>query len=393
MKTLVSHESVKTNRFSKQRRPFLEPLAFPKENPRFEPPPITNNVNLIMPLRIIVPEVVDAAKAAGKLVFNSVGDSGGIHGDETQVAVAEAMEEQIKSAAGANKPAFLYHLGDVIYFNGQSNMYTSQFYEPYKYYPAPIFAVPGNHDGDTIVRRNDPVDPEPSLYGFVENFCATQLSHISPYRGTMTQPYVYWTLAAPLVTIIGLYSNVEGTLDARGTYEQQKWLEDQLKAVPSEGFLLIAVHHPPYSLDSSHGGSPDIALAIDHAIAETEVIPHAVLSGHVHCYQRFTRRYKDREIPYIVDGRGGYANSPRAMHKLQKDGDGKQPTAPIKTDSVQQADLDLTLESYDDENPGFLRVTVTKSKLTVDSFTVPFVGEARTQASDSVTVKKNGMLA
>ena len=27
--------------------------------------------------------------------------------------------------------------------------YYSQFYKPYQFYPAPIFAIPGNHDGIT----------------------------------------------------------------------------------------------------------------------------------------------------------------------------------------------------------------------------------------------------
>src|SRR5262249_9003464 len=152
------------------RRPFLEPISYPKNNPHFEKPPLTNNVNLTLPLRVIVPKVAAAAAEAGTLVFHVIGDSGGIHGDEAQVAVAEAMEAQIASAQPANKPAFLYHVGDVVYFNGQSEFYGAQFYEPYQYYPAPIFAIPGNHDGDTRVRGDDEPDAEPSLFGFTENF-------------------------------------------------------------------------------------------------------------------------------------------------------------------------------------------------------------------------------
>ena len=116
--------------------------------------------------------------------------------------------------------------------------------------------IPGNHDGDPRVRRGDEPDTEPSLFGFTENFCAPQPHQISAYRATMTQPYVYWTLDAPLVTIIGLYSNVEGTLDARGTFEQQRWLEQQLAGADKNKFLVVAVHHPPYSLDKTHGGYP-----------------------------------------------------------------------------------------------------------------------------------------
>jgi hypothetical protein len=391
MHHLIPNATPNANRFSKTRRPFLEPISSPKNNPHFEKPPITNNVNLTLPLRVILPDAAAAATAAGKLVFHVIGDSGGIHGDDVQVAVAEAMEDQIKTAAPADKPAFLYHVGDVVYFNGQSELYGAQFYEPYQYYPAPIFAIPGNHDGDTRVRSGDTPDSEPSLFGFTENFCAPQPHQISAYRSTMTQPYVYWTLDAPLVTVIGLYSNVEGTLDARGTFEQQRWLEQQLAGAKSkDGFVIVTVHHPAYSLDKTHGGYPDIVVALDQAMQATGVTPHAVLSGHVHNMQRFTRRFNDREIPYVIDGRGGYANTDRLAHKMQKDDSGEYPATPVKAASEQDPNLDLDLEYYDQESAGFLRVTVTAQELTIDSFSVGFDGSFEDVVRDTVTVTRNG---
>ena len=74
---------------------------------------------------------------------------------------------------------------------------------------------------------------------------------------SVTQPYVYWTLDATFVTIIGLYSNVEGGLDARGRIDQQTYLQQQLANADKNKKLFITVHHPPFSLDSAHGGTPD----------------------------------------------------------------------------------------------------------------------------------------
>lgn len=142
------------------------------------------------------------------------------------------MENQIQSAQPADTPRFHYVLGDVIYYNGQEKLYKQEFYEPYQYYPALIFAIPGNHDGDTRVYQGDPPDSEPSLYGFFQNFSAQTPEHVTPYRMSMTQPYCYWTLQAPFVTIVGLYSNVEGSLDARGRNDQQSYLEQQMSAAP-----------------------------------------------------------------------------------------------------------------------------------------------------------------
>jgi hypothetical protein len=391
---LIPNPTNRPNRFAKTRRDWLEPISDPKNNPHFEKLPITNNVNLTLPLRVVVPETAARAEKEKKLVFHLIGDSGGIHGDDVQVAVAEAMEHQIKTAGSADKPAFLYHLGDVVYFNGQSELYGSQFYEPYQYYPAPIFAIPGNHDGDTRVRSGDEPDSEPSLFGFTENFCAPQPHQISPYRATMTQPYVYWTLDAPLISIIGLYSNVEGTLDARGTFEQQRWLERQFNEAKSKnGFVVVAVHHPPYSLDKTHGGYLDVVVAIDQAIETTGVVPHAVLSGHVHNMQRFTRQFKDREIPYIIDGRGGYANTDRLAHKLQKNPEGKYPRMGEKASSERDPSLNLKLDYYDQDSAGFLRATVTPDSLTIDSFSVAFDGsDFKDSVSDTVTVTRAGRL-
>jgi hypothetical protein len=45
------------------------------------------------------------------------------------------------------------------------------------------------------VRRNDPPVNEPTLTGFMNNFCAESPEPVPTYhRSTMMQPYVYWTL-------------------------------------------------------------------------------------------------------------------------------------------------------------------------------------------------------
>ena len=80
--------------------------------------------------------------------------------------------------------------------------------------------------------RGDVPDNETTLFGFIQNFCAPSPHYIFKHRPTMTQPYVYWTLDTPLVTIIGLYSNVDGQLDGQGTFEQQRWFAQQLKDAP-----------------------------------------------------------------------------------------------------------------------------------------------------------------
>lgn len=367
---LTRHDSV-----GKVRRPDGDPVAALKEMTRFEPIPNPAPQQLTVPLSVFDPVASKAAEDAKKLVFHFVGDVGGVNGTATQAEIADAMEGQLKSASDKTRPRFLYIVGDVVYFNGQQKLYKHEFYEPYQYYRALIFAVPGNHDGDTHVRKGDQPDTEPSLYGFFENFCATVPHHASPYRMSMTQPYPYWTLEAPFVTIIGLYSNVEGSLDARGRSDQQFFLEDQLKRADPRKKLLLTVHHPPFSLDSAHGGCPDILNAIDRAVLASGRMPDAVLSGHVHNYQRFSRKAKDpkskkeRSIPYVIAGAGGYADAPRSMHRLQKGLLGEK--LPIQTTRA-----DVKLENFNQTDPGFLRISVDAKQILFEYFLVPFAGGA-----------------
>ena len=369
--------------FARTRRPFGDPVAAPSPHATFLPPPNTNLQNLSLPLRAVLPTIDIDAKHDGRIVFHVVGDTGGIHGTVAQDAIAAQMEFQIKNAPAKARPRFFYHLGDVAYFNGQSQSYNTQFYEPYQYYDAPIFAVPGNHDGDTHVRPGGLPDSEPSLFGFMENFCSPHAQNLDQYRKTMTQPYVYWTLEAPFVTIVGLYSNVDGLLDGHGAYEQQRWLEQQLAAAAPDKFLLIAVHHPPYSLDDNHGGSPDIGEAIDQAAAVSKRWPDAVLSGHVHNYQQFARVVGRKSIPYVVAGSGGYANTPFSLHQLQRNPNGSAIQTPFPTIVP-----GVTLQYYDQADPGFLRFTIDAHHLLGEYFSVPFHGPPPPQPVDTFKIAR-----
>jgi hypothetical protein len=212
----------------------------------------------------------------------------------------------------------------------------------------------------------------------MQNFCAQSATFVSPYRMTMTQPYVYWTLDAPFVTIIGLYSNVEGGLDARGRMDQQSYLEQQMKNADPAKKLLISVHHPPYSLDSVHGGTQEMLNAIDLGIQASGRMPDAVLSGHVHNYQRFSRTLKGKTIPYVVAGAGGYANDARSMHKIQPE------LLNVKL-PYQTTLSDVKFMKFEQNEPGFLRITASAKKLLFEYFRVPFTGAAEVVPFDSFT--------
>jgi len=365
--------SPKPNGINKARRPFGDPVSYSKANPRFTPIPATYKMpaDLTMDLANIVPaQTMKNITAGGKLVFHVAGDTGGISGTQIQSALAEQMEAQITSAATGSAPGFFYHLGDVVYFNGISTDYDPQFYEPYQYYPAPIVAIPGNHDCDNLTRAGDPSDPEPSMTGFMSNFCNSATPFNSPYRKALNQPWPYWTLNTPFATFIGLFSNVDGSLDAAKGTAQYDWFVAQLKAAPNNKCLIVSLHHPCFSLDTAHGGYPGILATLDKAFAAAKRNPDIVFSGHVHDYQRFTRTLGSAQIPYVIAGAAGYATTLISMHKVQKD---PKTNAGIVV-PFQTTRKDVVLSKYNDANPGFLRITIDAQFLTGEYFTNTFDG-------------------
>lgn len=293
---------------------------------------------------------IEAIYQAGKLLFHATGDTGGIKSPQFQQAVADLMVNDCRKSDLASRPAFFYHLGDVVYFYGEGREYFSQFYDPYQLYPAPIFAIPGNHDAEVFDERDH------SLSSFVTNFCA-QTPEITrdagdTHRHAMTQPNVYWTLEAPFVTVIGLYTNVPegGRLDDA----QIMWFASEMTSAPKERALIVAMHHSCYSADLYHSGSQYMVQQLEQAMQSSGRVPDAVLSGHVHNYQRFTRTINGSDVPFIVAGAGGFWK----QSSMQKDAqDNPLPTP------YQFADLDVTLVSYCDDRYGYLLIEVTPQTL------------------------------
>jgi len=322
-----------------------------------------------------------AIQKYGQIVFHSVGDTGSAKGPSTQSLVADKMVTDFNEANPADVPSFFFHLGDLVYYFGEAPYYYDQFFEPYRMYPAPILAIPGNHDG--VVYAGD---PEPTLASFLRNFCAPSFAP-SPdagglLRSTMIQPAVYFTFDAPFVRILGLYSNAledPGVIsDQNGTYKtldsrQVNFLTAALKRVKSDNFtgaVIIATHHPPFTGGAVHGASPLMLADIDSACKTAGVWPHAVFSGHAHNYQRYTRTINNLQIPFLVAGNGGHSplSAMRATYRT-----------PYKIDNT------LTLENYDTTDYGYLRVVVNATALRIEYHPELDQGTTKTP-NDVVTV-------
>ena len=288
-----------------------------------------------------------------KLIFHMVGDTGGPDLPTYQQEVVSQMTIQHAIAAPNERPSFLYHLGDIVYHYGEAEQYDGQFLTPFEQYPAPIYAIAGNHDSDVNPESEEPYE---SLEAFYTTFCNTSPKTIyfgrNAQRKSQVQPHVYWTMEAPLATIIGLYTNVPkyGCIKK----EQKSWFIKELKNAAkynSEKAVIVCLHHAPYSADFNHGSSLNMIEFLESAFEEAGVKPDVVFSGHVHNYQRFTKQYPDgKTVPFIVAGAGGFEE----LHTLAEP---SNPAYYTENPLLAQVQLD----NYCDNKHGFLKISIEKN--------------------------------
>ncbi len=339
--------------------------------------------------------IIQQIQANKQIVFHAGGDTGASAEAKFkhELNVADQVTLDCHTSAASDMPRFFYHLGDVVYDFSESQYWFDQFYDPFRNYPAPVFAIPGNHDSFVIPGTKTADEP---LKIFARNFCAAKPNitreAASLHRTAGTQPGVYFTLDAPFVRIIGLFSNA---LEDPGVISNQSgkfktvpnfqidYLKAQLQQIKDEnykGAVLLAVHHPPFSYSAkatgaggNHGSSSDMLREIDTICKQVGVYPHAFLSGHAHNYQRYTRTVdfgaKDPyDVPFIVCGDSGHNVNPIVTSRKG------QPPAVDPANGMDVSYLEnkpaikskgLLLEKHDGLNYGYLRISVDKNQLKI----------------------------
>jgi hypothetical protein len=347
-------------------------------------------------------DVTATITKAGRIVFHMLGDSGATTGGrpyQYELGLIDKLVQDCVSAADNNRPAFLFHLGDLVYDFGESAYYYDQFYAAFRNYPAPILAIPGNHD--SFVASIAPASVAPQEQGveaplsiFMRNFCAEQ-PIITPearslHRTAMTQPGVYFTLDAPFVRIISLFSNAledPGLISSENNYwkdvpdYQLAFLEAQLRSIKSsnyDGAVLLAMHHPPFSYSANgktdgtakgtHSSSAGMLADIDTICGKVGVYPHAILSGHAHNYQRYTRSFQFQganiTVPFIVSGSGGHHVNP-----LTRAGYAADPGFDVDVSYLDAKPVvgktHLAFNHYNDHDYTYLRVSADAKTLSI----------------------------
>ncbi|MFQ5599765.1 MAG: metallophosphoesterase, partial [Candidatus Krumholzibacteriia bacterium] len=175
------------------------------------------------------------------------GDSG--QGDEGQLAVTGVLNAQ--------RPDFAIHVGDIVYPNGERQLYDERYFRPYAplLRSTPVWAALGNHDGDVQAFEDFWYLPTNSVDG-------SELFYSFDYGD------VHFTV---LNTNASLTNRV---LD---------WLEADLGNSTSP-WKVVFFHHPVYSCGVQHGSSGGKIATLGPIFDAHQV--DLVLYGHDHHFER-----------------------------------------------------------------------------------------------------------
>lgn len=227
-------------------------------------------------------------------------------GDLQRTSLAEAWREsndlereKIIGSIAAEKPDFVALLGDLV-FRGSSAAGWSRFDRlaaPLAEARIPVLPILGNHEYW--------VSPRPAMANYFARFPQLDGRHWHAVRFGELE-------------IVTLDSNRRFL--SRASWERQRgWFAGELEkgdADPEVRGILVLVHHPPYT---------NSTVTRDEIHVQDAFVPPfraarktmAMLSGHVHSYERFFRKGK----AYVVAGGGGGPRVRLAQGARRRHGD------------------------------------------------------------------------
>jgi 3',5'-cyclic AMP phosphodiesterase CpdA len=215
--------------------------------------------------------------------FAAVGDLQRTSRAEVWRESNDRERERVLRAIAAEAPDFVALLGDLV-FRGSSAAEWARFdalASPIRQARIPVLPVLGNHE--YWVARG------PALSNFFARF-----PHL---EGRRWHAVTYGPLR-----ILALDSNLRFLTPT--TWEEQRlWFERQLSEADADGEIrgvLVLVHHPPYTNSTVTSDEVHVQRTFVPGF-ERSAKTLAMLSGHVHSYERFLRAGK----AYVVTGGGG----------------------------------------------------------------------------------------
>jgi len=208
--------------------------------------------------------------------FIAYGDSREPAGWEKEALIRQIIKE---------KPSFVLHLGDMVYFGEEHQWKIFDLFEGRIIEEGiPFYPVLGNHEYHTR-KEIWPSNPNPQLQHYFDRFEFLENRRWYSFKYNNS-----------------LFLILDTTTDHSPQSHQYEWLMNKLKA-ESPDFLVVALHYPLYTRDARGVRESEKLLAEtfesyhDNGLAKADI----VFSSHVHSYER----YEHNGIQYVVSGGGG----------------------------------------------------------------------------------------
>jgi len=259
--------------------------------------------------------------------FIAYGDTRFTDPADTKAANPDARRELVKAIANAH-PEFVTFGGDITYNGNDPNdwkVYDSET-AIWREQHIRVYPALGNHDLHG--------DPKISLANYFERY--PEINHS-----------LYYSVNTGNVLMLTLDSALDETSVAQGD-----WLKSKLDSVPAGvDFVVIVLHHPPYTSSSDAGkyGGGHSARPAEQALArlleDRQQKMHArivVFAGHVHNYER----HEHGGVTYFVTGGGGAHAYPIE----------RQPDDPFRSNEINYHYIDVKVE------PGKMVTTMNRLK-------------------------------
>ena len=235
---------------------------------------------------------------------------------KAQSRVAQAMTAYVRERGFRTEALFM--LGDNWYGplpgGVKDPRWQRQFEEMYpkSVFDCPAYAIPGNHDYQTMP----------------ENKVAAELEYAKAGGTRWTMPSLWYSFEfpakKPLMTVIALDSNmpfasglptkgVNFTLTPAQQAEQLIWLEAELEKPRSTPFLVVMGHHPIFS-NGPHGDHKVLVRDWEPLLRKHKV--HLYLAGHDHDMQHL--EFDGHPTSFVLSGGGGADLYPLVIDEAQR---------------------------------------------------------------------------
>jgi hypothetical protein len=224
---------------------------------------------------------------------------------------------------------------DVIYPAGEVEEYADKFFHPYRTYPAPIYALPGNHDWYDDLRgfmfhfcgrETQPRRPKARLFskaGLRDRLWARREQPPDPKRveemrrlrgapaQQARQPGSYWVIETGPIELVAIDTGIgnSGIDAAQGDWLRRVSESSKPKVLLTSAPIYVDGQHESCPIDGGRAGT------VDKIVRNPDFKYIAAIGGAIHNYQRYPVDVDGRTIQYIVSGGGGACMN--ATHKIR----------------------------------------------------------------------------